>query len=482
MVNKLSNRGQSTVAINKIFRSEVKRKKYIGKFGELIADMCTCNDDGETIAKLFMHDGITCGGMQVGAYACSPEPVAAVTYEFEITNPVNGDGIIVITATGSDGTVQDITLPEPTLPETAGVHLDNTTPVLNVPAGTVTFSAVNDLDESPAADVVLNINPLITALTSSPHPTFVGGGDVNTSYDAGTNTWTISGLDTDITSSSLSYNVNTNSLQVNITENGNTIVGNIVELPKDGFVGDLVDGNIPANNQWGLSARNLAINHSSSGVSNPTLLLNTPESRNRDLSPSSVVSGLFDSAIHGSVGGLIGIRNSDGSFGNFSRLLISGQEAFATDFFNGSWINYNTEDGNNFNIGAPKYNGHVVQITMNGAATSSMSVTNTGGSFIGNYRDVSNGAINDIFVGGTTSMWLRGTEAVTLRGLGTTWIVTESNYNLLHGQGWRELADGTISGEGNLPFNPAVFPAFTTAPIIVTDTANGTFMFSGGKL
>lgn len=89
-----------------------------------------------------------------------------------ITNPNDGDGIIVINVAPNDGTAPyDLTLPEPPLVETDGVHYSGAPTI----AGTVvTFPTVNDIDESPATPITLDL----AAFISPPDGPVTGEGDV----------------------------------------------------------------------------------------------------------------------------------------------------------------------------------------------------------------------------------------------------------------------------------------------------------------
>lgn len=58
--------GSGTQAVSQIFTNSRKRLKYKGRRGELVADLCEC----EGTAKLYLHDGVKCGGIPVSAIAC----------------------------------------------------------------------------------------------------------------------------------------------------------------------------------------------------------------------------------------------------------------------------------------------------------------------------------------------------------------------------------------------------------------------------
>lgn len=116
-----------------------------------------------------------------------PEPTVDtdnVVGDFVLTNPNDGDGIIVWEAPILDidgnptGEVRTITVDEPTVAETDGVHFSGQ-PTIDA-AGIVTFPQVNDLDESVAAPLTIDLSSLI----SSPHPEIIGGGDISVTQNA----------------------------------------------------------------------------------------------------------------------------------------------------------------------------------------------------------------------------------------------------------------------------------------------------------
>lgn len=102
---------------------------------------------------------------------------------------------------------------------------------------------------------------------------------------------------------------------------------------------------------------------------------------------------------------------------------------------------------------------------------------NVTGNFRGILRDT-----NAVITGHTLINTIigRATEQLFCRWSGSAWVAT-TEHRMMQGVNYREHSDGTYSGEGNLPYNPAAFPPFATAPTVVEGT-NGTFIFSGGRV
>lgn len=100
--------------------------------------------------------------------------------EFVVTNPVDGDGVIVLVAPILDidgeptGDTRTITIPE----ETDGVNFAGQ-PTIDA-NGIVTFPQVNDLDQTPAAPIILDLSSLI----SDPHPIDSFAGDLTVTPNA----------------------------------------------------------------------------------------------------------------------------------------------------------------------------------------------------------------------------------------------------------------------------------------------------------
>ena len=108
-----------------------------------------------------------------------------VTYTFNQTNPVNGDGIIEFTVTPSDGGAdQFITLPEPTVD--TDTNNDWTASALS-PAGILTYTGT-DGQGNPIAMPPVDLTPLIS-------PALLAGDNITLDVDPNTGAVTISGTD-----------------------------------------------------------------------------------------------------------------------------------------------------------------------------------------------------------------------------------------------------------------------------------------------
>lgn len=82
--------GGGTQAVSRMFYNSRDRSKYRGRQGELVADMCECADvDGNRTAKLYLHDGVTCGGIPVSAVAC-PLDICAELNKFPTLGLIEG--------------------------------------------------------------------------------------------------------------------------------------------------------------------------------------------------------------------------------------------------------------------------------------------------------------------------------------------------------------------------------------------------------
>ena len=113
------------------------------------------------------------------------------TYSYEVTNDFDGDGVMVVTvtATKSDGTTttQEIAFAE--TPDEAGQYFSGQ-PTITA-AGLITFPTAVDEGEAAGTPITLDLSALI----SSPHPSFTGTGATTATFDAGTNSWIISSTD-----------------------------------------------------------------------------------------------------------------------------------------------------------------------------------------------------------------------------------------------------------------------------------------------
>lgn len=149
------------------------------------------NGDG-TITHTYQNYGID--GTPIGTAATwttAADTDTDTTYSYAVTNDFDGDGIIqiTVTATASDGSAdtQIITFAE--APSESGEYFSGQ-PVIDA-NGIVTFSTAQDSDESAGSPITLDLSALI----SSPHPSFTGTGATTATFDAGTNSWSVSSTD-----------------------------------------------------------------------------------------------------------------------------------------------------------------------------------------------------------------------------------------------------------------------------------------------
>lgn len=87
---------------------------------------------------------------------------------------------------------------------------------------------------------------------------------------------------------------------------------------------------------------------------------------------------------------------------------------------------------------------------------------------------------SDLLYNGEIS--LRPMEQLTCTWLSNRWWINSWEKFYKQGPGWRENEDGTYSGEGFSPFNPAAFPPFTNIASVLVEGTNGNFSFSGATL
>ena len=116
----------------------------------------------------------------------------------------------VFTATGSDGSVQTVTITHP--PQTVDTDTVLGDPVVNSASGLVTWPVL-DLAGNPTGDTRTGD---FSGFISSPHPTIVATGDATAAFDAATNEWSIGFVDTD-TDTDTTYTLTQNA-------NGDTVL------------------------------------------------------------------------------------------------------------------------------------------------------------------------------------------------------------------------------------------------------------------
>ena len=188
--------------------------------------------------------------------------------------------------------------------------------------------------------------------------------------------------------------------------------------------------------------------------------------------------------------GARGVRNTDGSQGWWKQQLPSvsndatGNLATTIDpVSNGAAFNLrnDTLDTTPINLANGKYAGQVLHLTNRSSVEP---VVVAGVLFFGvNMREGDDKTYSDSPASSVTDISLRVSEHITLRWLSNRWYIDQWEKRPYHDTNWREnMQDGTYDYEGNLPVNPAAYPAFTNTGVIVEDTANGTFIAQGATL
>jgi len=245
------------------------------------------------------------------------------------------------------------------------------------------------------------------------------------------------------------------------------------KIPLDTTESDLDAAAIP-NTQHGLSAGQLALPYNSAGLSSPAVTLwNSVKALAYSVAPRSIVSALYNSAVDG-VAGVVGVRNTDGTIGNYSKILgtISGGGNISHSE-NGATRRINATGYPIYTLDAPPYDGHVLTIRAVGLATGGaghrwLTLTMNSGVFTGLTRDPITREINVPNAGRATTE-LRSGETLRLVAVAGTYMVEQFNYILYNGTGWRENDDGTATmyGGGFVPVNSsAVIPL----PVIALNT------------
>ena len=189
--------------------------------------------------------------------------------------------------------------------------------------------------------------------------------------------------------------------------------------------------------------------------------------------------------------GAAGVRNSDGKLGfNWTYLTHSiTNDGLVMPNLVDNGVHYRLGvrgelSGQALQIPKPARAGNVLKISVPIDSSEAFDVILTSGaglSMRGIRRDASNNKVStatSIF--NTTAV--RSGESVTLMAVSNSvWVVTDHQINLLGGSNWNENENGLVTGWGNLPYNPAVFPAFTTAFTHIVEGVNGTFTAHGAR-
>lgn len=168
--------------------------------------------DGCCVAPVVDADGALAGMTIAGVdYMIDDKNT---TYVWEETNPVDGDGIVVWTATGSDGSIQDITIAEPT------VDTDTKFVSQSIVDG-VLVQEFTDVDGNPLPNIETDMSVLI----SSP---LIAGDGITVDVDPVTGQQTVSSTvvdtDTDTTVTMIVTNNDDGSTTFqNVDDNGDPV-------------------------------------------------------------------------------------------------------------------------------------------------------------------------------------------------------------------------------------------------------------------
>ncbi len=225
------------MVIAKYFKTVAQACRYTGAKGELVFVLEDCS--------LRIHDGCTCGGKS--ATGLSADEVKAIVdtclvsiIDRIVTLEETPDNFIdngMYDPTSGNLFLNDVlgntlqfNIPQPPLEQ--GLYVDGTQePIVDVDGGTITLFTLFDVDETDGPELVIDISALITALTSTDHPEFNFEGNLSGTFDTVTNTWTITGVDTD----TIDPDTDT---RTTITKNAN---GNLVITTIDVLTGDVIE-------------------------------------------------------------------------------------------------------------------------------------------------------------------------------------------------------------------------------------------------
>lgn len=357
------------------------------------------------------------------------------------TGPTDG----TITVTPNDGTAPyDVVIGIP--PETDGEHFSGN-PVLSVTDETITFSTVNDEDETAGADVVLDLTDLFTALTS---PDIVGSGATTVSVDPVTGNWVIASTDentfatynggTRIISLANGGSINLNDYSEELVRQADGTIqlidglGNVAgDIPLDQTRGDL---SAFITDDYGLSAGqwtkpvNRAMTYAETQLSAATEVSVNPASMERLWTNRAVEDNL----------GARGVTNTNGTVGhahiavgqNLAR-IAENNGAFAQVFMDQNTTVFDIPDG--------VYNGQMARIFwggqagVTGFAEAVVNFTNSG-SVIRQSSDHSiiNSTENTVIV--------RPGEFWDMVWVGNGWRSFCGHFSTLRGDNWHEEANG----------------------------------------
>lgn len=462
----LAKNGGPIVGVSRFFYNSRDRSKHIGAYGEVVADMCECSG----LAILYLHDGKTCGGMPIGGVTC-PDP-EEIDVALETTSFDEATGILTMTLTNGVVINTDIgvkTVDTDTFAEIVD-NGDGTFTGTNVDGTTLTWDAVNVVDTDTFTLVVDNGDGTFTGTNAD--GTVVSWDGVNTVPTVDTDTFaTMAGT---VITLANGTTIDTASFQENLVRQINGTIqlvddaGNVSgTIPLDVTVADLT-GAVTANDH-GLSAGQLALPYASGGVSDGNNL-QTPEAQLKSVAPVSLASGLYNSATQGIVGGVVGVRNQDGSLGHHVPFIGLSQDNPPLDGFNGGQYVYDLDVSTNENFRDGIYEGQIVYVTAKGTGANLQE-----GFLTGKIAGVSRSTTRRIEERSGTPLILRNNESMTLRWnvADDNWVIIEHSYGLLRGSNWRENTDGTATMffNGNLGAVPEVVVA-VPMPVAITNPEN----------
>lgn len=474
----LAKNGGPLIGVSRFFYNSRDRSKLIGAYGEVVADMCECAG----IAKLYVHDGKTCGGVPIGALPCPEiEPAAPdVALESTAFNDATGE----LSLTLSNGVVITTNIGVHTVDTDTFVTIvdngDGTFTGTNVDGSTLTWDAQNVVDTDTFTTIVDNGDGTLTGTNAD-------GSTV--SWDGTNATPTV---DTD-TFATLAGNVITfadGSTLVVPTAASSTYVrnanGSITLDDGDSSTAPFV---IPVDTNSSLLATVLS---GETGLSKGQW--EKPETRAATAAeidstlgsgvevPVAAMQALWTN--RAAEGGSEGMMNPDGSIGFYSKFIINNGSngVIITSEYNGAFhLLSNAVSAAGYALNPPDYDGQVITIWQSGQETFDYPLAVAGG-IQGTLRNPANNSIVATGLVVFNSTVLRGGESMTLEGAFGRWFIRDFRHVLRKGNSWQEHEDGTYSGWGNLPYNAGAFPAFSTAPTVVEDAVNGTFIFKGGRI
>ena len=203
--------------------------------------------EGDNVEDILQEIGADCANKEDRLTALEAKVDNDTTYTLSAPVP-DGNGNCITTLTGSDGSVQEIVVAKP-VPETDGVHQSGA-PTFDASTNSITFPYVNDADESPAPDVVVDLS----ALVSDPF-TITGGENVIVTFDAATGEYVIEAIDTDTDTNTTSTLVDNGDGTYTHTSGDGSAPVTIVAVDTDTNVSavNITETNAPNASQDGIS-------------------------------------------------------------------------------------------------------------------------------------------------------------------------------------------------------------------------------------